>query len=925
MADNWASPPEGALRWGQLTYASFDPDNGAGGWQVTSTAGGLSDGEIEALRQRIVTRFDSDIQLGAFPNAVELQAMPRRLTYINDGQGCGAYWHSTMAGRDSTGRPGNVFSHVLLDRSTAQLTPAIRPIEIWRSPGLLCPFGPEQVREAVLSDDTSPTFGAGLGREDVLDFLFDQSEWRVGLLSALLDAVSAAMNGGPGVVLVTDSAENAALWIAAVSRLAPADWVRRMNFSVYERAAGLDTVFDRGVHLVGVPRADAGALRQQSVFTVLDEHEVPDLGEVGGRQHRTQSGSLITPTHWSALAQAALVDRATFSAATSMMDDVADRVGDTGPEPSWALAMVALRLPDIFGDYDAEAAAVVARHSPDSLGGDEELMQLARNTMQRGNGGSAGETWAELDQDSASRLMRQVLMQAYLQRSLEDDEWLAQTGAIPLPPDYRVEYSTPEARQAARSAILTLQRKFTDDDSPKLPTTAIRTLDFIHRAGLVDAEDRSGESLEDSIAEILERILFDVVDDDDRAKALVSDTGALVDDSLRRKVLAAVENCVRFRTQPAGNRVPPAFCDWLFGALPASGIPNVPSDRNAVVPPMAVEHAIWLCRNGRGQIGGARAVAAAGVMEPGQIEVVADSVLTQIFVTEPPWRASELLFLEQRFPGELLPRFFSKALLKEEWSESLAELIGAVLDRKITAPDCPDSPDLPFARLRLMARQPWAVGHPGEVQVQADWILNTAVHAVTAVQGRLEQVELTALVLEAAVIAVANPRNRLELPREVRNLVAGHVAVQEDGVSDFLHACVDSRVLGQAEIEELTRLAIVTTPGYPGREDVLGDFLSDVMVLAGSERVRLLEVPIRHAVRTGRTDPQSMCDSILTKNWNQTFNTASERLVEKVYEERQKFSREWWKKLRQEAGFTDLDPAKPARFGGFMSAIRKDR
>ena len=183
-----------------------------------------------------------------------------------------------------------------------------------------------------------------------------------------------------------------------------------MNFSVYERAAGLDAVFDRGVHLVGVPRADADALPKHSGFIILDEHEVPDLGEVGGRPHQAQSGSLIVPTHWSALAQAALVDRTTFAAATSMMDDVADRVGDTGQEPSWALAMAALRLPDLFGDYEAEAAAVVARHSPDSLGGDDELMQLARATMQRSSGGSAGEAWAELEQDDASRLMRQVLI-----------------------------------------------------------------------------------------------------------------------------------------------------------------------------------------------------------------------------------------------------------------------------------------------------------------------------------------------------------------------------------------------------------------------------------------------------------------------------------------------------------------------------------
>jgi hypothetical protein len=887
-----------------------------------STAGDLSDGETESLQQRIVTRFDSDTPLGAFPNAAELEAMPRRLTYISDGRGQGAYWHSTMAGRDSTGRPGNVFSHVLLDRATAQPTPAIRPIEIWRSPGLLCPFGPEQVRDAVLRDDTSPAFGATLGRQDVLDFLFDQTEWRVGLLSALLDAVSAALNDGPGVVLITDSAETAALWIAAVSRLAPADWIRRMNFSVYERAAGLDAVFDRGVHLVGVPRADADALPTHSGFTILDEHEVPDLGEVGGRPHQAQAGSLIVPTHWSALAQGALVDRTTFSAATSMMDDVADRVGDTGQEPSWALAMAALRLPDLFGDYEAEAGAVIARHSPDSLGGDDELMQLARGTMQRSSGGTAGEAWAELEQDGASKLMRQVLIQTYLQRSLEDDEWLARAGAVPLPPDYRVESSTPELRRSARSAILTLRRKFAEQELPELPTTALRILDFIHRAGLVKAEDDSGESLDDAIAEILERTLFQVVDDDERAKELVSEAGALVADPLRPKVLAAVENSVRFLSEPAGNRIPPAFCDWLFGELPASAVSTVLSEPQAVVPAMAVEHAIWLCRNGLGHVDGARAVAAAGVMEPGQIDVVSDFVLAQVFVLEPPWRASELLFLERRFPDEMLRGFFPPALLKEEWSEALAELIGVLLDGGATVAS---SPEMEFAKLRITARQPWADGPPDAVRAKADWILSAAVEAMAAVHGPLEPVELRALVLEAAVIAEANLWNRFELPRKVRSLVSDYGAVQADGVSEFLQVCVDNKVLGQAEIEELTRLAIETAPGYPGGDIVPGAYMSDVMVFAGTQRLRLLEVPIRHAVRTGQTDPQSMCDSILAKNWNQTFNTASERLVEKIYEERQKFSREWWKKLRQESGSTVLDTAKPARFGGFMSAIRKDR
>ena len=921
MADNSTGPPPVTPRWGQLTYTSFDPDNGAGGWQVMSTAGGLSDVEIESLRQRIVTRFDSDTPLGAFPNAAELEAMPRRLTYVADGQGRGAYWHSTMAGRDATGRPGNVFSHVLLDRDTAQPTPAVRPIEIWRSPGLLCPFGQEQVREAALEEDAIPSFGESLGRRDVLDFLFDQTEWRVGLLSALLDAVSAALNGGPGVVLIADSAESAALWIAAVSRLAPALWVRRLNFSVYERAAGLDAVFDRGVHLVGVPRADADALSKRAGFIILDEHEVPDLGEVGGRPHQSQAGSLIEPTHWSALAQAALVDQAAFAAATSIMDDVADRVGDSGQEPGWALAMAALRLPDLFGDYEAEAAAVVARHSPDSLSGDDELMQLARATMQQSSGATAGEAWAELERKETSPLMRRVLMQTYLQRSLADDDWLARPGSIPLPSDYHANSSTPELRQAARSAILRLQRKFSgEEEASDLPTTALRILDFIHRAGLVGAGDGSGASLEDAIVEILERTLLQVVDDDELAQKLVSETGAVVAGPLRRKILEAVQDSARFRSQPAGNRIPPAFCGWLFGAFPATVVSRMLSELDAVVPAMTVEHAIWLCWNGEGHLDGARVVAAAGVLEPGQIEVVSFPVLDRIFQELPPWHASELLALERRFPGQIFPEFFPHALLSEAWSEPLAELIGLVLDRDVAA----ITADVLFARLRLDAMQPWADGSPGEVGASAVRILSAALHAMKAVDGRLAP-ELRELVLKAAVIAIANPRNGFEFPPEVQSLVTEYASVQTDGVSEFLQTCVDTRVLGQPEIQEITRLAIETSPGYPGAEGIRGDFMSGVTIFAGTGRIPLLEVPIRHAVRTGRTDPQSMCDAILANNWNQSFNTGSERLVEKTYEERQKFSREWWKKLRQESESTVLDTAKSARFGGFMSAIRKDR
>lgn len=927
MADNGTPAvvleiPGMTPRWGQLTYASIDRANDTGGgWQVMDTSGALSDGEIEALTQRIVTRFDPDMPLEAFPNAAELECLPRRLTYICDDRGQGTYWHSTMAGRDSTGRPGNVFSHVVLDRATAERSPAIRPIEIWRSPGLLCPFGPEQVSLAALPEVDHPVFGAVMGRQAVLDFLFDPAQWRVGVLSALLDAVSGALKEGPPVVLVTGSTDTAALWIAAVSSLAPASWIRRMNFSVYERAAGLGAVFERGVHLVCVPRADAAGLSDQSGFILLDEQEMPDLGEVGGRPHQTHAGSPILATNWSALAQAALVDPATFSTATSTMDDVAARIGDCGREPSWALAIAALRLPDLFADYQAEAAAIMARHSPDSMEEDDELMQLARERVQQTSGGSAEEAWAELEQDEASRLIRTVLVETYLRCALQDHKWLARPGAIPLPTDYRTEGGTPELRQVARSAILSLQRRFSEENSPEFPSTALRILDFIHSNGLADTRETPAGILEDAITEIIERVVFQVVDDDQRSKELVQETGTLASDVLCRKVLAAVQNSVRFASQPAGKRIPPAFCDWLLGAMAPSGLSDLLLDPHSAIAPLAAEQAIWLCRNGLGHRDGARVVAAAGLLEPAQEDYV-DPVLGQIFVQHPPWRAAELLYLEQKFPSEMPGGFFLSALLREEWSQSLEDLIRVVVDQRESIVF--DSPEVRFALLRRTAQQPWMAASADDARKKAAWILSTVAEAVSALQGRLEPLEFRALVLKAAVITVASPQGFSSLGRETQNLISGYLADPADGVSEVLQSWVDDRVLGRRELEELTRLAIETAPGYPAAENAPGSFLSGAMGFDGSERVRLLEVPIRHALRTGQADPTVMCDSILAKNWNQTFNAGSERVVEKQYEEREKFSRDWWKKLRQETGPVQ-DKLKPVRFGGFMSAIRKDR
>lgn len=204
-------PTPGPTRFGQLTYTSFDaPERGraGGGWQVKDVSDGVSAAEQEFMRAGVATRFDSVQALPQFPTPADIAARPRRLVYAPTETG-GCYWHTAPAGADASGRPGNVFAHVVVDRTPDD---AVRPIERWGSPDWLAPYGADAVAAAELPH-SAPAPGGNIDRAAVLEFLLDPGTWRVGVLGVLLDAVDQAMHGGPGVVLGCADSENAARWI----------------------------------------------------------------------------------------------------------------------------------------------------------------------------------------------------------------------------------------------------------------------------------------------------------------------------------------------------------------------------------------------------------------------------------------------------------------------------------------------------------------------------------------------------------------------------------------------------------------------------------------------------------------------------------------------------------------------------------------
>ena len=460
-------------RFGQLAYTSFDAPGTAGGWQVKQATGDLTAAEAQILVEGVRTVLTPVEPMPTYPTPEDCERGPRRLAYRRLDAERSGYWHTVPAGPDSTGRPGNVFAHAVLDRDPDAMAPW-RPIQRWRSPHWVRPYGPAAVAGAALPED-APLPGDAVTRETVLSFVMDTATWRLGTLFGLLDAMVAALGGGPPVVLGVESGETAAQWIGLVSFLMSPGTAGRLNFSTFDRADQLALALRGGQHLTAVPVADLGAVTADVV--VIDETATLSMGELGGDPHRTAAGQAIEVTPWSAMAQVTMLDHHSAGLVLDDVEHYATQTEDAGLHPAWPMAMSVVNRDD-FGDALAEAHAVIAAHSPSTVAPDSVVGHTVAGVRAALVGTTTADAWRAVE-DAPPGASADHADLTYLVRAVADPGWLDQAGPIPVGPRPLHGRAVPAELAAAIGPALT-------QAAIAGPERVLRLVDLLWRAGIGD-------------------------------------------------------------------------------------------------------------------------------------------------------------------------------------------------------------------------------------------------------------------------------------------------------------------------------------------------------------------------------------------------------------------------------------------------------
>lgn len=611
-----------APRFAQLTHASIAAADGFGGWRVKQATGRIDADEERQLVQR-ATRFD----VGTLPrylNRDEADALPRRVVHgpldPTRATGATAYWHAVPAGFDSSGRPGNVFTHVVLDRRPDAPHPPLRPSDLLRSPVWLRPYGADQVDSATLDGRPDPPWAdPALDRAAVLDFLVERALWRGGTLRALLDAVHGAMEQGPMVVLGVVDPADADRWIAGVCHLMAPATSRHLYFSTTAHADHLAAARDAGLHLVVVPATELPEIERDDDNLVLlsdedliDGHPAVEFADFDveldaadvEQVHTTTYGSRIPATAWSVIADAVLRDPDLAAELLARQDAVAAEVADLDVSCAWPLAVAVVERTDRRSAHRGKvnhggratdqdllddalpAARMTARDAPPAV-----ARTPSGATVQRVQdellGRTAADAWAALQGPLPHGVDRRRAVEVYLDRAFDDRDWLLREGGAPAFDLVGTRSPVHEVVEHAHAAVArfgTAASGSRPDEDHTTAAVVLRVLDLVARAGLAEHLDPT------RVTPVLDRTVAPQLLHPVTGPDLVTRVGPLTEATQARIVRPWLDQFLPGLPGAPGCRVATLVLRWLFPEPPA---PRPPAGlaRAAALPATLVEAA----------------------------------------------------------------------------------------------------------------------------------------------------------------------------------------------------------------------------------------------------------------------------------------------------------------------------------------------
>lgn len=558
-------------RYAQLIYTSFDDGSGSrGGWGVKDESGDLTPEERQELTARIVTRFDVGKPLPTYPTPSQIDRRPCRLAYAPlDGEAAG-YWHTVDSGRDGTGRPGNVFAHVVLDRQiSAEST--LRPIQLWGSPHWLRPYNAAEVAAATLTREAIPEPNGDITAESVIAFLADATVDRQSLFRVLLDAVYAAMAGGPGVMLLTGDFDSGPRWLAAISYFMSPGTARRFSWSTHDDPTLAAADLGRGIHLVVVDR-ERTAKMPAGQWITIDEDDEPSIGELGST-HGIDSGE-VPVGGWSVLAEGVLADEFAAERLLVQQDTIAAEVGDYDLTPMWPLA-VAVRQDEELSEFHADAERIIVDDAPshaNTAGWIGAALASAVVATAPANVTEAHDRFRRAHERGAGVA---VAGRSLLRMALSEPEWIRNGPLADVPVDPVVNLE-PFAAEIAH--VLDGLATTHGADSLQLLRAQLRLAELLNRLGCDDAQLARQIA---NIGALLDTEALAALADRLTARPLLEDAAISV--TTREKVL-----------RPAVARLPAQVLDnfdlavwqWLFNERAAAPVgPPSPQPHDAVLWP----------------------------------------------------------------------------------------------------------------------------------------------------------------------------------------------------------------------------------------------------------------------------------------------------------------------------------------------------